>query len=126
MLELGRSDETEFPRAAERAAGVMPAVGRHPHGWHNGRRSPKTCPVGCRNFAPGLRSSRRAAGGTAFARGKPCRLGPLDEGDVGGLGGVGVPLETALLVVVRDGLLQLRERLIPAHGALRQLLPAPG
>src|SRR2546430_11545331 len=34
-------------------------------------------------------------------------------------------LQLALLVVVRDALLQPRERLAAAHRALRQLLPAP-
>ena len=43
------------------------------------------------------------------------------------LGRLGRPLEAlepALLVVVRDGLLQFRERLVAAHRALRQLFPA--
>src|SRR5438067_13761151 len=69
-------------------------------------------------------AGKLAAGAAALARSRPRRLHPFEEGEVGGLGRVGMALELALLVVVRDGLLQLRERLIAAHGALRQFLPA--
>src|ERR1700732_2959131 len=56
----------------------------------------------------------------------PRRLHSLDEREVRRLGRVGMALETARLVVVRDRLLQFRERLKAAPDALTQFIPALG
>src|SRR5215510_8841300 len=84
------------------------------------RTRPRPFPPDCTPLAGGALTAGRTAAGRAR------RLDPLDEGEVGGLRRLRVALVAALLVVVGDGLLQLRELLVAAHRALRQLLPAPG